>query len=113
VLEPLLSLPMAKTHQMVLQLQVINKALVLFNSHLSATNLALKSQTNTKLLLVVFNNSKSMATTTFNILVTLLHHTELQICTTNVITPSSPPSCRMKLTLCSDNGPPAPKYEQQ
>jgi hypothetical protein len=82
------SLLMAKIPAMLLPL-VTNKLVDPFNSHPSATNLALKFLVNTKLPLAVFNSCRSTATTIFNILATQLLLMALQTrCTVNVITPS-------------------------
>jgi hypothetical protein len=103
---------MAKILATVLLLLVTNKLVDPFNFHPSATNLAPKFLVNTKLPLVVFSNSRSTATTTFNTLATQLRLMALQTrCTVNVITPSFCDYYRTMLTLLLDNGAPQPKYE--
>jgi len=108
--ELLPSLPMVSQPPTAHQLPVTNKA-VPSNCHLSDTNLVLKSLANTNLLPVVVNSFKSTATTTCSILDILLRHMAHQTrCITNVITPRFP-SGEAMLTLCTDNGTGAPKYE--
>lgn len=79
----------AKTPPMVLLPLATNKVLDRSNSHPSDTNPALKFQVNTKLLLLVSHNFRSMVTTIFNTLAIRLRLMDLQTrCTVNVITPS-------------------------